>query len=83
MNDTNSAAAAKFYELMKRKTNEERLLMGCSMFDTSRKIAKSAIYSQYPEIDDLGMKQQFFLKFYGEDFSALQKKRVLQALIKG
>ena len=50
MNDTHPEVVAQFRDLMKAKSNEQRLLMGCSMFDTAKQIVQSAIYSQRPEI---------------------------------
>ena len=50
MNDTHPEAGVQFQNLMRAKSNEQRLLMGCSMYDTAKEIVRSAIYSQRPEI---------------------------------
>ncbi|GAI06354.1 unnamed protein product, partial [marine sediment metagenome] len=50
MNDTHPEAGVQFQNLMRAKSNEERLLMGCSMYDTAKQIVQSAIYNQRPEI---------------------------------
>ncbi len=50
MNDTHPEVAAQFRNLMRAKSNEERLLMGCSMYDTAKQIVRSAIHSQHPGI---------------------------------
>ena len=79
MNDTHPEAAAQFRNLMKAKTNEQRLLMGCSMFDTAKQIVKSSIYGQQPEITPEEMKKEIFLRFYGQDFSQADKDKILAA----
>jgi hypothetical protein len=37
MLDTHPDIAIRFRELMMRKSGEQRLLMGCSMYDTAKK----------------------------------------------
>lgn len=64
MNDTHPAIAERFERLMKMKTNEERLLMGFSMYDTAREIVKAALLKQYPHISERDMKRQILKKFY-------------------
>jgi len=65
MTDTHPKIAERFERLMKMKTNEERLLMGFSMFNTARQIVKSAILKQYPLISSKDMKQEILKRFYG------------------
>lgn len=77
MNDTHPDIAARFRDLMKGKSNEQRLLMGCSMFDTAKKIAQSAIYSQRPSITPEEMRKEIFLRFYGQEFSSAAKEKIL------
>jgi len=77
MNDTHPEVAAQFRNLMKAKSNEKRLLMGCSMFDTAKQIAKSAIYSQCPSITPKEMRKEIFLRFYGLDFSQAEIEKIL------
>ncbi len=43
MNDTHPDVAVRFRDLMMSKTGQERLLMGCSMYDTAKQIVRSAI----------------------------------------
>jgi hypothetical protein len=77
MNDTHPEIAVRFRDLMKAKSNERRLLMGCSMFDTAKQIAKSAIYSQCPSITPKEMRKEIFLRFYGLEFSRADREKIL------
>jgi hypothetical protein len=79
MKDTRPEVAAQFRNLMKAKSNEQRLLMGCSMFDTAKQIVQSSIYSQHPGITPEEMKIEIFLRFYGQDFSQADKDKILAA----
>jgi hypothetical protein len=77
MNDTHPEIAARFRDLMKAKSNEQRLLMGCSMFDTAKQVVRSAIYSQRPAITPREMKIEIFLRFYALDFSPADREKML------
>jgi len=77
MNDTHPEMAVRFRDLMKAKTNEQRLLMGCSMFDTAKQIVQSAIYSQRPSIPPREMRKEIFLRFYGLEFSQTDREKIL------
>jgi len=77
MNDTHPEVAAQFRNLMKAKSNEKRLLMGCSMFDTAKQIVQSAIYAQQPAITPEEMRKEIFLRFYGLDFSQAEIEKIL------
>ena len=77
MNDTHPEVAAQFRDLMKAKSNEQRLLMGCSMYDTAKQIVQSAIYNQHPGITSEEMKKEIFVRFYGPEFSQADKEKML------
>jgi hypothetical protein len=80
MNDTHPDVAIRFRDLMMSKTGQQRLLMGCSMYDTAKKIVRSAIYNNRPEITDEEMKKEIFLRFYGQEFSRADRELFLSAL---
>jgi hypothetical protein len=80
MNDTNPEMAAQFRNLMKAKSNEQRLLMGCSMFDTAKQTTQSAIYNQRPSITPQEMRKEIFLRFYGQQFSRAEKEKIFLRL---
>ncbi len=80
MNDTHPEAAAQFQSLMRSKSNEERLLMGCSMYDTAKQIVESAILNQNPGITAQRMKKEIFLRFYGMEFSKGEKEKIFQKI---
>ena len=81
MFDTHPDVAIRFRDLMMSKTGQQRLLMGCSMYDTAKKIVRSAIYNSRPEITDEEMKKEIFLRFYGQEFSRADREKFLSALM--
>lgn len=80
MNDTHPDVAIRFRELMMRKSGEQRLLMGCSMYDTTKQIVLSAIRNRWPGITEAEIKREIFLRFYGLEFSQAERDKFFSAL---
>jgi len=69
MFDTHPDIAVRYRELMMSKTGQQRLVMGCSMYDTAKEIVRSAVRNRQPGITDVEIKREIFLRFYGPEFS--------------
>ena len=80
MNDTHPEMAVRFRELMMSRTGQERLLMGCSMYDTAKEIVRSSIYNNNPGITEADMRREVFLRFYGQEFSRAEREKLLLML---
>jgi hypothetical protein len=80
MNDTHPDVADRFRNLMMSKTGQERLLMGCSMCDASKKIVRSSIYNNHPKITEAGMRKEIFLRFYRQEFGRIERENIILAL---
>jgi len=63
--------------MMRKKTGEERVLMGFSMFDFARSIVLSSI-SKYASPKK--QRQELFLRFYRDDFKKEEQDRILKRL---
>jgi len=77
MNDTISEVAQRFQKMIMQRSPEERLRMGCSMYDAAKQIVKSSIIEQHPQISPEAMRGKIFLRFYEKDFDMVQKKKIL------
>jgi hypothetical protein len=80
MDDTHPDVAIRFRELMMRKSGQQRVVMGCSMYDTAKQIVRSAIYNSRPGITEAEMKKEIFLRFYGPEFSQAERDKFFSAL---
>ena len=80
MFDTHPDVEIRFRKLIMSKSGEQRLLMGCSMFDAAKKIVQSAMASQQPEITAQEMREGTFLRFYGQEFSQTDREKILSVL---
>jgi len=80
MNDTHPEITALFRKLMMEKSGEQRLIMGCSMYDAAKQIVRSSICNSRPCITEEQMKKEVFIRFYGHEFSKAERDRILSAL---
>lgn len=80
MNDTHPDIAVRFQNLMMLKSGEQRLLMGCSMYDAAKQIVRSSIYDKYPQISAGQMKKEIFIRFYSQDFNQPDVEKILSVI---
>lgn len=80
MRDTHPDIAVRYRKMMMRRSGEQRLSMGCSMYDAARKIVRSAILDSNPHITEVEMQREIFLRFYGHEFSRDQREKAISAL---
>ena len=79
MHDTHITMERKIKELLAQKSSEEKLEMGCSMFMFAKTIVRASIEKDSP-IHANKLRQQLFLRFYGNDFDKVQKKKIIEHL---
>lgn len=82
MNDTDPKIAAKFRELLGMKRPEERLIFGCSMHETARRIVISSIRQDDPGISKENLRRRLFLRFYKNDFLPTKQQNIIAHLEK-
>ncbi len=80
MKDTSPRMALQMEQMLQQKTAAERLLMGCSMFDFSKELVVSAVLRENPHLSAAEIKQEIFLRFYGNDFGPESRQKMIQHL---
>ena len=79
MKDTSKEVENIYNNMLLERTPEERLRMGCSMFD----FACAIIESSFPRnLTDIEIKQQLFLRLYSNDLEEDVKKNFLEKIKK-
>lgn len=78
MKDTGPEVESRFREMMMKKSGEERLEMGFSMFETARRQVIASLRNENPDVDERGIKKHVFLRFYGHEFSEDERERILK-----
>lgn len=81
MNDTHPGITLKVKEMMAKKTGEERLKMGCSMYELSKQLVISSIMQQNPDASPTLVHREVFLRFYGQDFDSKSREKIINHLM--
>ncbi|HIE15106.1 TPA: hypothetical protein EYP70_07530 [Candidatus Bathyarchaeota archaeon] len=71
MNDTDRKTRLIYTDMLMRKTPEERLLMGFSMFDF---VAKFLLNSLKEQVSSLDLREKVFLRIYGSLSTGLSER---------
>lgn len=80
MNDTSPEMTAKMREMILRKAPADRLRMGCSMYDFSKRLVVNAILRERPNLLPNALRGELFRRFYGNDFGIAQREKILERL---
>ena len=67
MNDTSLKVERLLHDRFMAKSGEERLAMGCSMFDDAKAIVLAGLRAERPGMDDRECRAQLLLRLYGQD----------------
>lgn len=76
MDDTRPDITVKFREMLQNKTPLERMIMGFSMYETSKQLVARSIHENTPPYSSAELRQELFLKYYGTDFDTVEKQRI-------
>ena len=80
MNDTPSEIERKYLEMLMERSGEERLKMGCSMHATTQALVRASVLEKDPLASPAAVRQALFLRFYGHEFDADTRQKILLAL---
>lgn len=83
MNDTSVDMAERYRALLMRRTGEERLIMGCAMRDTARAFVEASLRERDPQATEATIRKGVFLRFYGHEFNAPTREKILAAIERG
>ena len=82
MRDTPPEITEKMNEMINKKSPEGRLRMGASMHATSKFLIIRAIKEENPDISEVDLKKEVFLRFYGSDFDPETREKILKHIEK-
>ncbi len=80
MTDTAAHVERLYRELLMQRSGEERLLMGCRMFDSARALVRASLGDPDGTDHSPAMRVQLFLRTYGQDFDPLTRTRIAARL---
>lgn len=80
MNDTSPSVEDIFLKMMMKKSGQERMMMGFSMFEMARTQVVASVKMNNPDADVKDIRRGIFLRFYGQDFSPKEREKILSKL---
>lgn len=80
MNDTPPEVEERYRAMLMQRTGEERLIMGCAMRDTARKLVEASLREQNPQATEAEIRKGVFLRFYGHEFDTPTRDKILAAI---
>ena len=80
MNDTSEIVKARYEALIMSRSLEERVKMGCDMFEAAKVIARSSIIDKNPHDSISKIKGKIFIRFYGQEFLHGVQQKILSVL---
>jgi len=78
--DTPPEIASRYRELLLQRSGEARLKMGCSMHAAARALVLASVLEREPNASPAARRRALFLRFYGHEFDAATRDRILTAL---
>ncbi len=82
MNDTSPEMQARYEEMLKTLSGEQRLRMACDMHETARRLVLASLLAENPDATPAELRKGLFVRFYGEDFGPAERARILEYLEK-
>ncbi|MFQ5829866.1 MAG: hypothetical protein ACE5JD_12020 [Candidatus Methylomirabilia bacterium] len=80
MTDTSPEVERNFRDLLLQRSGEERLKMGCSMHATAVALVRASVLAKAPAASPATVRRALFLRFYGREFDARAREKILLAL---
>ncbi len=80
MNDTPAEVEREYREMLLRRSSEERLKMACSMHAVAQALVRASVLAGDPLASPAAVRRALFLRFYGQDFDAVTRERIMTAL---
>ena len=78
--DTPPEVEARYRAMLLARSGEERMKMGDSMYATARALVVASILERDPSATPGALRRALFLRFYGHEFDAATRERILAAL---
>lgn len=80
MNDTAPEVEERYRAMLMQRTGAERMIMGCAMRDTAKAFVEASLREQDPQATEAAIRKGLFLRFYGHEFDAPTRDRILAAI---
>jgi len=80
MTDTPPEVMGRYRAMLLARSGEERLKMAFSMNATARALIRASLLARDPQASPATLRRALFLRRYGHEFDAGERKRILARL---
>ena len=80
MNDTSPDMESRYRAMIMERSGEERLKMGCSMFDAAKAMMQVGILDRNPHVLPAEIRRALFMQLYGHEFDAESRVKIFAAI---
>jgi len=80
MRDTHPSIEDKFFSMIMKKSGEERIMMGCDMNETARRLVIASILQKSLQLSEQDIRIAILDRFYGNELSPEVKKEFIRRL---
>lgn len=77
MKDTRPEIEQTYRAMLLARSGEERLKIGCSMHATAQALVRASVLARDPLALPSALRRAFFLRFYGHEFGAADRERIV------
>jgi hypothetical protein len=80
MNDTSPEMESRYRAMIMERSGEERLKIGCSMFDAAKAMMQAGILDRNPHVSPAEIRRALFMQLYGHEFDAESRAKIFAAI---
>ena len=80
MRDTAPEMDERYRAMLMSLSGEQRLKMGCSMFDSAKALMQAGILERNPHASTVELRQALFIQLYGHEFDSDTRAKILAAI---
>jgi hypothetical protein len=80
MKDTFSEMDSRYRAMIMERSGEERLKMGCAMFDAAKALMQAGILDKNPHASPGQIRRALFMQLYGHEFDVDSRTKILAAI---
>lgn len=80
MQDTSPEMESRYRAMIMERSGEERLKIGCSMFDAAKALMRAGILDKNPHASPGQIRRALFMQLYGHEFDVDSRTKILAAI---
>ena len=80
MNDTSPEMESRYRAMIMERSGEERLKIGCSMFDAAKAMMQAGILDRNPHVSPAEIRRVLFMQLYGHEFDPESRAMIFAAI---